>query len=76
MKLSEATVKAGENYFELVEIRRNPAEIAEFITWLYGGDGKSFMLCGEDDAVLSSRSIDLLISTLKEAGFKKAKIYF
>jgi len=76
MKLSEATVKAGEHYFELVEIRRNPAEISEFITWLYGCDGKSFMLCTEDDSVLSARSIDLLVSTLKKAGFKKAKIYF
>lgn len=76
MKLSEVGLKAAAHYFEFVEIRRNPAEISEFIAWLYGKDGKSFMLCDEDDSVLSSQEIDLLVSTLKVAGFKKAKIYF
>jgi hypothetical protein len=33
MKLSEAKLKCAANYFEFVEIRRNPAAIEEFIAW-------------------------------------------
>ena len=76
MKLSEARVKAGANYFDFVEIRRNPAKISEFIVWLYGKNGKSFMLCSGDDSALSSPEVDFLVAKLKEAGFKQAKIYF
>jgi hypothetical protein len=76
MKLSEAKLKCAANYFEFVEIRRNPAAMTEFIAWLYARDGKSFMLCSDNDSVLSARDLELLVSTLKEAGFREAKIYF
>ncbi len=76
MKISEAKLKCAANYFEFVEIRRNPAAMREFIAWLYARDGKSFMLCSDNDSVLSAGDLELLVSTLKGAGFREAKIYF
>ena len=76
MKSSEAKMKFEANYLDFVEITRNPAAITEFIPWLYAKDEKSFILCYDNDSVLSSREIGILISRLKVAGFRKAKIYF
>ena len=76
MKLSEARVKYEEKYFDLVEIRKNPGNINEYIALLYGPDGKSFMLCYENDKVLSSKELEHLILMLKQVGFSKAKIFF
>ncbi|MFT4872220.1 hypothetical protein [Congregibacter sp.] len=76
MKLSEIRQKSAENYFDFVEIRKNPGNITEYISLLYGQDGKSCMLCNEDGAVVSSGELEYLISILKEAGQSKAKIYF
>tara|TARA_R110001599_G_scaffold337686_1_gene556183 strand:- start:1430 stop:1660 length:231 start_codon:yes stop_codon:yes gene_type:complete len=76
MKISEAKEKFETNYFSLVEIRKNPANISEYIALLFGQDGKSFMLCYENDTVLCSRELEHLILMLKEVGFSRAKIYF
>lgn len=76
MKLSEAKVKFAADYFGFVEIRKNPGNISEYIALLYGRDGKSFMLCYENDTVLASKELEHLILMLKEVGFKRAKIYF
>jgi hypothetical protein len=34
------------------------------------------MLCSDNDSVLSAGDLELLVSTLKGAGFREAKIYF
>lgn len=74
--MSEAKTKVEENYFVYVEIRKNPGNIKEYIALLYGQDGKSFMLCDENDSVHSLRELEYLILKLKQTGFTKAKIYF
>ena len=76
MKLSAAQSKFADNYFSYAEIRKNPAEISEYIGLLYGRDGKSFMLCHESDTVVSSKEVNHLVQKLKQIGFKKAEIYF
>jgi hypothetical protein len=76
MKLSEAKQALKQNFFDFVEIRKNPATVNEYIVLLYGYDGKSFMLAYENDSVLSSPELEHLILMLKETGFKKARIYF
>jgi hypothetical protein len=76
MKISEAKKELKNNYFNFVEIRKNPGKINEYIVLLHGHDGKSFMLAYENDSVLSSPELEHLILMLKEVGFKKAKIYF
>jgi hypothetical protein len=76
MKMSEAKTRFETNYFSNVEIRKNPSNISEYIAWLRGGDGKSFMLCYENDSVISSKELEHLVLMLREVGFRKAKIYF
>jgi hypothetical protein len=74
MKLSEIRKKSEEDYFDYVEIRKNPGNIAEYISLLYGQDGKSCMLCNEDGTVVSSGELEDLISILKEVGQRKGKL--
>lgn len=76
MKMSKAKLKFAENYFDIVEIRKNPGNLTEYIAMLYGHDGKSYMLCCENDTVLSSGELEHLVLKLKEVGFRRAKIYF
>jgi hypothetical protein len=76
MKISAAKTHFEANYFNHVEIRKNPGDIREYIALLYGQDGKSFMLCYENDAVISSGELEHLVLMLKQVGFRKAKIYF
>jgi len=76
MKLSDARNALKQKFFDFIEIRKNPANINEYIVLLYGYDGKSFMLAYENDSVLSSPELEQLILMLKEIGFKKARIYF
>ena len=76
MKITKARVKFQANYFGFAEIRKNPGNISEYIAMLYSRDGKSYMLCHENDTVLSSRELEQLVLMLKEVGFRKAKIYF
>jgi Ca2+/Na+ antiporter len=49
---------------------------SKYTVLLHGCDGKSFMLVSENDSVLISSKLEQLILTLKEIGFKKAKVYF
>ena len=76
MKMSEAKNALKENFFDFLEIRKNPGNINEYIVLLYGYDGKSFMLAHENDSVLTSPELEQLVSILKDIGFKKARIYF
>lgn len=76
MKLSDAKLNFEAGYFDLVEIRKSPGNISEYIALLYGRDGKSYMLCNEQDVVVSSRQLEHLVMMLKEVGIRKAKIYF
>lgn len=76
MKISEAKNKFAESYFSYVEIRKNPSDISEYIAWLYGDDGKSFMLCYENDSIISAKELEHLVLMLREVGFRKAKVYF
>ncbi|MFT4823338.1 MAG: hypothetical protein ACJAUG_001513 [Halioglobus sp.] len=76
MKLSAAQSKFEENYLDYAEIRKSPGRISEYIVLLYGQDGRSFMLCYENDSVISSKEVEHLILMLKQVGFRKAKIYF
>jgi hypothetical protein len=76
MKLSAAKTKFEASYFDRVEIRKSPGDIREYIALLYARDGKSFMLCYENDAVISSGELEHLVLMLKQVGFRKAKIYF
>lgn len=76
MKLSDAKTKYAANYFQQVEIRKNPGDIREYIALLYGRDGKSFMLCDDNDTVISSLELGELVLMLQQVGFRKAKIYF
>ncbi len=76
MKLSVIKTECAEEYFTLVEIRKNPENASEYIGLLYGRDGKSFMLCDESDSVISEKELGDIVILLKDAGFKKAKIYF
>ena len=76
MKVSEAKIKFDSSYFGYAEIRKNPSNISEYIVWLYGRDGKSFMLCDENSSAVSSKELDHLIQMLREVGFRRAKVYF
>jgi len=76
VKISDTKKALKENFFDFVEIRKNPGKTNEYIVLLYGYDGKSFMLAHENDSVVSSRELEQLASMLKEIGFKKARIYF
>jgi hypothetical protein len=76
VKISEAKVKFESSYFGYAEIRKNPGNISEYIVWLYGSDGKSFMLCYENSSAVSSQELDHLIQVLREVGFRRAKVYF
>lgn len=76
MKLSDARKQFEADYFDFVEIRKNPGNTREYIALLFGRDGKSYMLCYENDKVLSSNELEHLFLMLKEVGFRKAKIYF
>ncbi len=76
MKMSEAKKALESNFFDYVEIRKNPANTNEYIVLLYGMNGKSFMLAYENDTVLSSADLEHLILMLKEIGFRKARVYF
>lgn len=61
MKLSDAKLNFEAGYFDLVEIRKSPGNISEYIALLYGRDGKSYMLCNEEDVVVSSRQLEHLV---------------
>lgn len=76
MKMSEAKLQFEANYFDFVEIRKNPGDLTHYIAMLYGRDGKSYMLCYENDTVLSSMELEHMVLMLKEVGFRRAKIYF
>jgi len=76
MKISEAKRELKNSFFNFVEIRKNPGNISEYIVLLYGHNGKSFMLAYENNSVLSSPQLEHIVLTLKEIGFKKARIYF
>jgi len=76
MKLSEAKTKFEDDYLGYAEIRNNPAKLTEYISLLHGRDGKSFMLCYENNSVISSQELEHLVLMLKQVGFRKAKIYF
>lgn len=75
MKLSDAKLKFEADYFDFAEIRKNPSNTSEYISLLYGRDGKSYMLCYENDKVLSSTDLEHLVLMLKVVGFRKVKIY-
>lgn len=76
MKISDAKLALKENFFDFIEIRKNPGMVSEYIVLLYGYDGKSFMLAYENDSVLTSPDLEQLVLILKEIGFRKARIYF
>ena len=76
MKISEAKKHLEDNAFSQVEIRKNPANMEEYIALLYTHNGKTFMLAYENDTVLSSADLEHIVLMLKNIGFKKAKIYF
>lgn len=76
MKISEAKQALKDNFFDFVEIRKNPADISQYIVLMYGVNGRSFMLCYENDSVICSAELEHLVLMLKEIGFKKARIYF
>ncbi len=75
MKLSEAKVKFEEHYFDSVEIRVSPGNMDNYFAMLYGRDGKLFMLCNEDESVVSLEDIGQLVVMLKELGCKELKLY-
>ena len=76
MKLSAIKTECANDYFTLIEIRKSPGNSNEYIGLLYGRDGKSFMLCDEDESVISKQDLGDIVNLLKEAGFKNATIYF
>jgi len=76
MKISDAKTVLHNDGFDLIEIRRNPSDIEEYIVLLYTHEAKSFMLAYENDTVLSSTDLGHIVLLLKEIGFNKAKIYF
>ena len=76
MKISDAKMELKKNSFNLVEIRKNPSNMEEYIAILYTNDGKSFMLAYENNIVLSSPDLEHVVLMLKDIGFKKAKVYF
>ena len=53
MKLSEAKKALKENFFDFVEIRKNPATLNEHIILLYGYDGKSFTCFTTKDGLIN-----------------------
>lgn len=76
MKFSDAKAALQNDGFSLVEIRKNPSHVQEYIVLLYRRDGKSFMLAEEDDSVVSSPDLNFFALLLKDLGFKSAKVYF
>ncbi|MEZ5573501.1 MAG: hypothetical protein R3E64_16000 [Halioglobus sp.] len=76
MKISKAKVELQNQAFSLLEIRKNPSRIEEYIVILYKHDGKSSILAYENNTALSSPDLEHIILMLKEIGFRKAKIYF
>ena len=76
MKVSQAKQQLQDNVFSQVEIRKNPADMEQYIALLYTHNGKTFMLAYENDTVLSSPDLEHIVLMLKDIGFRKAKIYF
>lgn len=76
MKISDAKQALESDFFDYVEIRKNPADMSQYIVLLYSLEGRSFMLCYENDSVLSSAELEHIILMLKEIGFRKARLYF
>lgn len=44
MKMSDAKQAHKNNFFDFVEIRKNPADVSQYIVLMYGVNGRSFML--------------------------------
>ena len=76
MRISDAKIMHADGGFSLLEIRKNPSNIAQYIVLLHKHDGKSFMLANEDNTVLASPDLGHIVSILKDIGFKQAGLFF
>ena len=76
MNISEVKERLllGENL--AVEVMRNPADVSEWLLWIRGATGKSFMLCGDDNMPIRSVDTTPFFHLLKDVGFKQATVLF
>jgi hypothetical protein len=76
MKIDEAKEKILDGVQLIVEVMHNPAELSEWVLWIREPSGKSFLLSGNDGAVIKSSDTSNLCHILKEIGFKQATVVF
>ena len=76
MKIDEAKEQLFLGVQLVVEIMHNPADLSEWVLWIREPSGKSFLLSGDDGAIIKSTDATHLCHMLKETGFKQATIVF
>jgi hypothetical protein len=76
MKIDEAKEKILSGVQLIVEVMHNPSNLSEWVLWIREPSGKSFLLSGHDDKVITSTDATYLCHLLKEIGFKQATVVF
>lgn len=76
MNLNEA--KNSYDGFLLASVRvvPNTVEKGEWLIFIKDKKGKSYFLVSENDEVISFKSIDNAIDTIRQIGFRRAKVFF
>jgi hypothetical protein len=74
MKISEVKEKLTTNETIAIEMMRNPAELSEWIIWIRGSDGKSFLLTNEFDVVITTTDANQALLLLRDLDIKQATI--
>ena len=76
MKISKVKEMLLSGEFFNVEIMRNPVELAEWIIWIRDTAGKSYMLCADDDLLITSTDTKQYFMLLQSIGLKQATVIF
>ena len=76
MKISKVKemLLSGESFN--VEIMRNPTELSEWIIWIRDTAGKSYMLCTDDELLITSTDTNQYFVLLQSIGLKQATVIF
>lgn len=74
MKTSEVKEKILANETMAIEMMRNPGELSEWVIWIRGNDGKSFLLMNEFNVAISTTDANQVLLLLRSLGVKHANI--
>ena len=75
MKLDEAKKSYRESVLVSVDVIPNTAQKRSYILLMHNDDGESYFLVSNTDEILSFKSVDEAIKTLKSIGFRRAKLF-